>query len=292
MRARDEFGQLARTFNRMALELRENQDRLLFEERLRKEQEIQQRLLEAENDRKGRELEEARQFQMSLLPKELPQQPGLGIAVFMRTAAEVGGDYYDFFPGRNGQLTAVIGDAAGHGLRAGTMVTVVKGLLMAEAAESNLADLLARATRAIKKMNLGRMNMALALARFDNGKLDLSAAGMPPVLIHRRESGRIDEAVLVGTPLGSMAEATYDRWTTDLETGDTILMMTDGFPELLNTEGEPMGYGRVRDEFAKHATLAPDAITAELARVAEEWSRDRQPNDDITFLVMRIEGGA
>lgn len=292
LRSRDEFGQLARTFNRMAEELHDHQQRLLEEERRRKEQEIQQRLLEAENERKGRELEEARQFQLSLLPKQLPRHPELEIAVFMKTAAEVGGDYYDFFAGSDRSLTAVIGDAAGHGLRAGTMVTVVKGLLTTEVADSELPALLAGATRAIKRMNLGRMNMALTLGRFKNGRLRLSAAGMPPVLIHRALSGRIEEVALVGTPLGSLADATYDQWISPLSSGDTVLMMTDGFPELLDSRGEPLGYQRVRELFARAAAATPQKITAALAQAAERWSGGAALNDDITFLVLRRTGAA
>ena len=58
--------------------------------------EAQSRIIQAENDRKTKELEEARELQLSMLPKELPQLPNLDIAVYMKTATEVGGDYYDF----------------------------------------------------------------------------------------------------------------------------------------------------------------------------------------------------
>ena len=292
LRSRDEFGRLARTINRMASELRDNQERLLEEERRRKEQEIQQRLLEAENQRKSRELEEARQFQLSLLPKNLPQHPHLEIAVFMKTAAEVGGDYYDFFPGANGALTAVIGDAAGHGLRAGTMVTVVKGLLMTEVSKSDLPTLLGTASRSIKQMNLGRMNMALTLARFEGRRVYLSAAGMPPALIFRRKVSQVEEVELVGTPLGSMADASYDQWSADLGFGDTVLLMTDGFPELLSSDGEPLGYLRVRELYEDVAGEAPEIITSALAKAAADWSASAAPSDDITFLVLRAKESA
>ena len=72
-------------------------------------------------------------------------------------------------------------------------------------------------------------------------------------------------------------------------------MMTDGFPELLNTEGEPLGYGRVRDEFAKHATLAPDAITAEQpARCTERLvgarQVDGQPLGHVQHAIEQVPG--
>jgi hypothetical protein len=88
--------------------------------------EAERKMLEAENVRKTQELEEARNLQLSMLPKELPQLPNLDIAVYMKTATEVGGDYYDFHVGMDGTLTVVLGDATGHGMKAGTMVTICK----------------------------------------------------------------------------------------------------------------------------------------------------------------------
>ncbi len=283
--SRDEFGQLARTFNRMAQELRQHQDQIL-------EQEVQQRLLQAENERKGHELEEAREFQLSLLPKTLPRHPEIEVAVLMRTATEVGGDYYDFFTSETGALTTVIGDAAGHGARAGTMVTVVKGLLTVNAAEADLAELVGGAAAAIKQMNLGRMNMAVTLVRIDGRRISISAAGMPPVLIHRRAENRVEEVALTGLPLGSLAEATYLEWDSLLESGDTVLLMTDGFPELMNPEQEPLGYERAGSLFRGVADGTPEEITSQLAEAAREWTRGQPPVDDLTFVVLKMEEGA
>ena len=283
--SRDEFGQLARTFNRMAQELRQHQDQIL-------EQEVQQRLLQAENERKGRELEEAREFQLSLLPKTLPRHPQIEVAVLMRTATEVGGDYYDFFSSASGALTTVIGDAAGHGVRAGTMVTVVKGLLTAGAAEADLAELLSGAASAIKQMNLGRMNMAATLVRIDDRRINISAAGMPPVLVYRQSTGSIEEVALAGLPLGSLAEASYRQWDSHLEAGDTVLLMTDGFPELMSPDHEPLGYERASTLFKDLADRPPEEITNRLAEAAQRWTRDRPPLDDLTFVVLRMKQGA
>ncbi len=283
--SRDEFGQLARTFNRMAQELRQHQDQIL-------EQEVQQRLLQAENERKSDELEEAREFQLSLLPKTLPSHPEIEVAVLMRTATEVGGDYYDFFTSETGALTTVIGDAAGHGARAGTMVTVVKGLLTVNAAEADLAELLGGAAAAIKQMNLGRMNMAVTLVRIDGRRITISAAGMPPVLIHRRAANRVEEVALSGLPLGSLAEPTYLEWDSPLDSGDTVLLMTDGFPELMNPEQEPLGYERASSLFQGVADGTPEEITSQLAEAAREWTRGQPPMDDLTFVVLKMEEGA
>ena len=285
--SRDEFGQLAKTFNRMAGELSEKQRLLVEEARMRKEQEIQSRLLEAENERKSRELEEARQLQLSLLPQGLPEHPSLEIAVFMRTATEVGGDYYDFFPASDGTLTTAIGDAAGHGAKAGTMVTVVKGLLSVAAGEARLPTILDEANRAIRRMNLGRMNMAAALVRIRDSHMTVSMAGMPPALIYRGDSGRVEEVALSGTPLGSMGGTSYLEWESPIGPGDTLLLMSDGFPELLSVEGEVLGYSRARERFEEAASASPDEIVAHLAASLVDWNGGRPPEDDVTFVVLK-----
>ncbi len=77
----------------------------------------------AENQRRAKELEEARTLQLSMLPKTVPSLPNLEIAVYMNPATEVGGDYYDFHVSNDGALTVAVGDATGHGLNAGIMVT-------------------------------------------------------------------------------------------------------------------------------------------------------------------------
>ncbi|MBK7379017.1 MAG: hypothetical protein IPJ03_08430 [Ignavibacteriales bacterium] len=95
-------------------------------EQKRKAVEEQGKIIQADNDRKTKELEEARQLQLSMLPKDLPQLPNLDIAVYMKTATEVGGDYYDFNVDPDGTLTFAIGDATGHGMKAGIIVSMVK----------------------------------------------------------------------------------------------------------------------------------------------------------------------
>jgi serine phosphatase RsbU (regulator of sigma subunit) len=288
VRSRNEIGRLGAAFNRMAAELHENQERLLEQERLRKEREIERRLLEAENARKSGELEQARQFQLSLLPRELPRRRDLELAVYVRTATEVGGDYYDFLQGEDGGLTLAIGDATGHGAASATMVTVVKGLFTARAGELAPAAFLGHANEVIRRMHLGRMAMALSVLRLHGGHLTASAAGMPPLLIHRAATGAVEEVCLNATPLGARGETVYPECEADLASGDTLLLMTDGFPELLGPAGDPLGYPRVSELFAATAGKDPEGVIADLTAAGEAWSAGTALHDDVTFVVVRV----
>lgn len=287
VKTKNELGQLARSFNRMAEDLSRQQQRLVEQERARKEQELQQRLMSVEYERKSVELEEARRFQLSMLPKEVPQHAGYDVAVYTRTATEVGGDYYDFHLAGD-VLSVTIGDATGHGAKAGTMVTVIKTLFSAYSGTASPSAFLGDAAEKIKRMDLGRMAMALSLGRFDRRMLTLSSAGMPPVLVHRVATSRVEELALSATPLGTLGTA-YQELTTQLESGDTALFLTDGFPELMNDEGQQVGYAAALDAFAEAAREATAAgVIESLASFAARWHGDAPPNDDVTFVIVRV----
>ena len=279
VRSRNEIGALATAFNRMAGDLRTNQEKLV-------EQETEQRLLRSEYERKTRELEEARTFQLSLLPKTLPAHPGFEIAVSMQTATEVGGDYYDFHLSDDGVLTAAVGDATGHGARAGTMVTVVKSLFSADSGRSAPRDFLAEAAGAVKRMELERMAMSLTLARMEGKTLTLAAAGMPPALLYRAATGEVEEIALEGMPLGGLAYD-YQEMSLTVTPGDTLLLMSDGLPELQDEQGEPFGYPRVRQRFQELGGKAPEDVIAGLGDAARTWTGGKPPNDDVTFVVVQ-----
>ena len=287
VKTKNELGQLAKAFNRMAEDLSVNQQKLLEQERARKEQELQQRLMSVEYERKSVELEDARRFQLSMLPKEVPRHDAYGVAVFIQTATEVGGDYYDFHL-VNDVLSVTIGDATGHGAKAGTMVTVVKTLFAAFTGDTSPSSFLGSAAETIKRMELGRMAMALSLARFEGRRLTLSSAGMPPALVHHKATGEVEELAHSATPLGTLGTA-YTDTSIELASGDTVLFLTDGFPELMNDAGQQLGYTATVDAFAEAATGATaNDVIASLAATARQWHGDAPPNDDVTFVVVRV----
>ena len=254
-----------------------------------REAELRAQLAESENERKSKELEEARQLQLSMLPRELPALPHLDIAVYMKTATEVGGDYYDFHVGLDGTLTVVIGDATGHGMKAGTMVTTAKSLFSSYAPNPDILFSFHEITRCIKQMNLGKLSMCLTMLKIGGNKVSISAAGMPPVFIFRRDKQIIEEHLLEGMPLGTMNKFPYEVVETTLSPGDTILMISDGLPELQNTDQVLFGYNRVRNAFEEVAQQSPDEIVSYLKNAGSEWVDNRDPDDDVTFVVLRMK---
>ncbi len=243
--------------------------------------------MRVEYERKLQELEDARRLQLSMLPEKVPDHPELEIAVHMETAEEVGGDYYDFAVDEDGALTLAIGDATGHGLRASTMVTAMKSLFNALGREKDVLDVLRRSTKALKEMNLQKLYMALALVKFTNGAMRLAAAGMPPALLYRAATGEIETIDLKGMPLGSFPDFPYDERQVPFAPGDTILFMSDGFPERFNAAGEMMGYDAPKAVFEKVGGHSPQDIIDNFLEAGRAWSNGAPPDDDVTFVAVR-----
>jgi serine phosphatase RsbU (regulator of sigma subunit) len=246
-------------------------------------------LLQAENERKTKELEEARQLQLSMLPKTLPQLPHLDIAVYMKTATEVGGDYYDFHVHLDGTLTVILGDATGHGMMSGMMVSIMKSLFMSDRTNKALKPFFENASAAIKDMQLGRLMMALTCVQISNNKVVTTNAGMPPLLIYRKKSRTVEEVAINNMPLGAMKEILYDVKELEIEKGDTMLMMSDGFAELNNGDNGIYGYKRARSSFEKSAMKEPEEIVTYLSEEGKRWTNDQELEDDITFVVIKVK---
>src|SRR5215813_9678954 len=245
--------------------------------------------IEAENQQRAKEMEEARQLQLSMLPKSVPNLPQVEIAARMKTATEVGGDYYDWRLGGDGALTIAIGDATGHGLKAGTMVTVTKGLFNHLAEQADLVATLSQTSHALKRMNLRSLFMALTLVRLKGNHLQCSVAGMPPILIYRAATQTVEEIPLRGAPLGGLTDYAYRQAETFLSPGDVVLLLSDGLPERFNAAGEMFGYERSRESLLANAHAAPQAVIERLLQTGEDWAAGKAADDDMTLVVLKMK---
>ncbi len=273
---------------RFELNRREQKAHIRETELRMKATEAEKRAIEAENERKTKELEEARQLQLSMLPKVLPQLPNLKVSAFMRTATEVGGDYYDFIVKDNSVLNVAFGDATGHGLQAGTMVTLMKGFFTSDAARFELPEFMNHCTKMIKEIKLGRILMSFCFLRIENKRLSVTSAGMPPVYYYSKEDNCTEEIVIQGMPLGAMRKYNYKTIEKEMRSGDTILLLTDGLPEQMNTKEEMFDYSRVKDCFTKFAGESPDEIINQLVKAGDDWRNGATQDDDISFVVLKV----
>lgn len=248
---------------------------------------IERAALEAENNRKNAELANARDLQLSMLPKQVPHHPGLEIGTYMETATEVGGDYYDFKTDDEGTLTAVIGDATGHGLQAGTVVTATKSLFISLSREMEPVPLLRKMSQVLKEMGFQSMFMGLSIARFRKNSLHIASAGMPYPLLYRHKSGQLEEIEAKGMPLGTMPDFPYRTIELHLEAGDTLILMSDGLQESFNDKNQMLGVTRTQELFAEVASQGAREIIQHLVDAGKKWRNYQAADDDITFVVFK-----
>jgi len=138
-------------------------------------------------------------------------------------------------------------------------------------------------------MNFYNLYMSLMLVRITHNQLKVSAAGMPPLCIYRKANGQVEEVVVKGLPLGGPSSAKYDQDQAELNAGDVILMMSDGYMELFNPAKETFEFDRVKEILQNNGLKHPDDIIKSLVDAGEEWRGNEPQGDDVTFVIVKVK---
>jgi hypothetical protein len=242
--------------------------------------------LKAENERKNSDLAAAKDLQNRLLPKTLPVVKDLDIASYLRTSTEVGGDYYDFFEQADGSLFAICGDATGHGTPSGMLVSITKAGIIG-LPQMSPKDMLHELNRVVKKVDLGILRMSLNIALIKDNQLTLSSAGMPPYYIYRAAIGTTEEIQISGIPLGSFNDVYFDQIDTTFNSGDILVIISDGLPEAPNLTGDLFDYQKLQDLITTYGNLTAKEVIDQLMIEADAWLSGKHNPDDITLVVIK-----
>lgn len=251
---------------------------------------VKQERKKAEDSRKQEELAAARDFQLRMLPEKMPQKKGFDVAAKQITSAEVGGDYYDYFESETDaeHLRIVCGDATGHGTASGMMVSVTKSAL--QALEGGSPELvMAELNKVVKNMNLGTLRMSLTILNFENEKVKLASAAMPPVYVYRKASNTVEEYLTGDMPLGALRRQKYDLLEFALASDDIIVLISDGLPEMPNPNGELLEYERVKACIVDNSSKNAQEILQALFKLGLDWqAKAVPPEDDVTAVVIKF----
>ena len=239
-----------------------------------------------EDERRNQELEEARKLQNSLLPKKIPSRKEYDISVYLKSATEVGGDYYDFIENENNDLYAICGDATGHGVVSGIMVSVTKAGLNGINMD-NPSKILNNLNSIVKRVNFGRLRMSLSVAKINNGSIELSSAAMPPTYYYDAKNNNVEEILVPNLPLGGIEGEKFDGVKKDFKKGDVVVMISDGLPELPNKEDVLLDYPKVFECIKNNCNESADEIKDALVRMSDSWADGLMNPDDITIVVIK-----
>ena len=169
------------------------------------------------------------------------------------------------------------------------MVSIIKSLFISDTSNGELFNFLKKCSETIKQMNLGNLFMGLQIIKYKNHKMVVSSAGMPPINIYRAETNSVEEIVIKSMPLGGPSLNNYETKEIEINKGDVLLLMSDGYPELFNENDEMFGYLRAKEAFKDSALKSADAISLELTNIGKRWRGKRPQEDDITFVVMKVK---
>ena len=223
------------------------------------------------------ELQSAREIQQVLVPETLPAIEGYAVTSAYQPAMEVGGDFFQIIPNDDGSAIVALGDVSGKGLKAGMNVSMIVGVLRAEAGNTNPAEMLASLNRCL----VGRMSGGFATGmvfRVDqDGTFTFANAGHLPPYLNGQEYP-LDASL----PLGLIGYSDYTETKMHLEPGDQLSVYTDGLLEATSPTGELFGFDRMNALFANRPT-AQQAMKAAL---------DFGQEDDITVVtITRLAAG-
>ncbi len=251
----------------------------------------EKRAVSEQQARLQRDLQIARSIQQGLLPGEAPELPGFDIAGWSNPADETGGDYYDWITCDDGRLIIMLGDVTGHGIGPALVTVAARAYGRAAIqAKPRLGELLTWTNKLLAEdLTHGRF-ITLAAVAIDpaSNKIELRSAGHGPICIYRAKEHVVQIRGADDLPLGIVDDLVYgDPIDIELNAGDMLVLVTDGFTEWPNGDQEMFGNERLEKSLLSSAGRKARQVISNLAfDVNEHASGARQP-DDLTAVVIR-----
>jgi serine phosphatase RsbU (regulator of sigma subunit) len=246
-----------------------------------------------EKERIERELEIARQVQLSILPEKFPEAPGYKIGAKYEPARQVGGDFYDVIALDNDYLGLAIGDVSDKGVPAALYMALTRSLLLAEAQRDHSPKaVLANINHLLLALSQENMFVTLFYGILETKTriLTYSCAGHDrPALIR---AGRADLLEGEGRPLGILEgeEFFLSEDTVQLVLDDRLVLYTDGLTDVLMQEGRLSDRKRFLSSLELHANRSPTELCQEVFSDLLAAKGDMDQYDDMAMLVLEVNG--
>ncbi len=272
VRSRDEFGQLARAFNQMAGHLKENQERLIEQERLRKE------------------LEMCRKIQNELLPRAPMHSSFAEVQGVSIPARELGGDFFNYFDLPGAEIALLMGDVSGKGVPAALLMANLQATLRARLpVEPDLASFADKLDREVEQGTDVHLYLTLFVSVLDPARGELryvNAGHQSPFVL--KKGGRLDRLDPTGRPIGLLSGAGYLERRVPIEPGDTLFLYTDGLVDAENAAGESFDMDRLTSVLSRAAGEGADTILARVEAALLAFRGGVEAGDDAAMMVLRV----
>jgi sigma-B regulation protein RsbU (phosphoserine phosphatase) len=277
-----EVEELQVAFNKMS------QDLKVYIKNLREAIETKQRI--------ESELKVAHDIQMGILPKifpPFPDNPEFDIYAVLKSAKEVGGDFYDFFFMDDDHLCFLIADVSDKGVPASLLMAVTKTMIKMMSKDSkDPNEILKKINREIAHDNDSCMFITIfcGILNIKTGEVFYSNGGHPPpVVIRSNEEVRFLDGG-AGAAIGISEETVYKNGSIRLEPGDALCMYTDGITEASNEKQQFFGSERLKQVISAAAHKPIRGVVAEICSGVDEFSKEISQSDDIAVLAIKYFG--
>jgi serine phosphatase RsbU (regulator of sigma subunit) len=244
------------------------------------------------------DLENAKDVQKAFFPQENLSIPGLTCEIFYKPAQTIGGDYYDFLPLHTDRWGIAIGDVSGKGIDAALLMAFLQASLRAQAmhAHSDLATLIASLDKVIHTCSPRHLYASLFYAEYDAAtrllKYVNAGHNAPIVLQWKDDQYKILRLEPSGTPLGLLEVSHFSSQALRLETGDVLVMYTDGITEAENPEHEFWGQDRLESLLRSCRDHTPAQIVRHILDEVLAFANGLSQKDDITLMVIGVKDEA
>ncbi len=277
IKTRDEISFLGDAFNGMAKDLEESMEAKLYKERV------------------TRELELAAQIQDQIIPDEdeIPKVKGLDIAAGLIPAEEIGGDMYDFLPLSKDKLLMYLGDVTGHGVPAGIVSAISSALFYGYQNFADLKKIIVNVNKVLKVKTMSNMFMTLCLIEWDALKQKFSyiSAGHEQLIYFSSKDKKVHLTPAGGIALGMLPDVSSHVKVEglDLQSGDYVIVYSDGIPEAWKNEKENYGMDRFMKVVEKAGVEVNSAeeMKSAILKDVKEFTAVYKQMDDITLMVLR-----
>ncbi len=239
------------------------------------------------------EIRTAQEVQKVLLPAYEPTIPGYRVCGSNTPARMISGDYFDYMELPNARSGVVIADVTGKGVPAGLLMAMCRSILRVTAQNvQSPTEALALVNRNLFPDVREDMFVSLVYIVLENGSGDLvmSRAGHDAPLMFRSADRKIEMIKPPGLALGIDEGDVFERVTKDLplkmESGDCLLLYTDGVCEAEDRDGNEYGLERLKSEFLKAAPLGAEVVMDTIKQSVTKFAGGRPQMDDITLIVI------
>ena len=235
-----------------------------------------------------KELEYAKQIQLSALPTNFPEGEEYGIYAQMIAAKEVGGDFYDFYKLSDNTVAFLAADVSGKGIPAAMFMMTAKTIIK-DLAERGLPvnEIFTQANEKLCENNESGMFVTawMGILNLTTGQVKFANAGHNPPLLKRADGSFEYLKTRAGFVLAGMEGVRYRIGELTLNPGDRLFLYTDGVPEATNTENKLYGEDRLLAFMNQNAATEATALLPALKANIDEFVGEAPQFDDITMLM-------